>query len=157
MAALAGEGEAPNESSASGVMAKVEEQWRRVREHAETYPYVWGSYILVYGGIGVYLTYRWRKLRRTEDRVRALQNRLRQLVDEEAAASPPAGSDATTPSSPAPHEQNENDILYDQSHFSFEGDLSRGVVREKAFVVASDPGLTADEVPLKEQKPNPMI
>ncbi|XP_039118196.1 uncharacterized protein LOC120254120 [Dioscorea cayenensis subsp. rotundata] len=108
---MAGEGEGPQESSAVGVVAKIEGQWRKAKEHAETYPYVWGSYVLVYGGIGVYLTYRWRKLRQTEDRVRVLQNRLRQLVDEEAAATRPAGSDAATPlsssqpSSPRPHEE----------------------------------------------------
>lgn len=62
---------------------KIEEQYRKIKEHAETYPYVWGSYILVYGGFGLWLTYRWRKLRKTEDRVRGLQERLRKLVEAE--------------------------------------------------------------------------
>ncbi|XP_015695251.2 uncharacterized protein LOC107304671 [Oryza brachyantha] len=77
-----------------GVMAKLEEQWRKTKEHAETYPYVWGSYILVYGGLAAYLTWRWRKLRRTEDRVRVLQARLRQLAaaEESRAASIPTPS-----------------------------------------------------------------
>ncbi|KAG8078556.1 hypothetical protein GUJ93_ZPchr0007g6072 [Zizania palustris] len=74
-----------------GVVGKLEEQWRKTKEHAETYPYVWGSYILVYGGLAAYLTWRWRKLRRTEDRVRVLQGRLRQLAaaEESQAASTP--------------------------------------------------------------------
>ncbi|KAF2953440.1 hypothetical protein DAI22_01g408100 [Oryza sativa Japonica Group] len=75
-----------------GVIAKLEEQWRKTKEHAETYPYVWGSYILVYGGLAAYLTWRWCKLRRTEDRVRGLQARLRQLAaaeESQAASTPP--------------------------------------------------------------------
>ncbi|PIN09399.1 hypothetical protein CDL12_18013 [Handroanthus impetiginosus] len=68
---------------ASGWGGKIEEQYRKIKEHAETYPYVWGSYILVYGGFGMWLTYRWRKLRKTEDRVRVLQERLRKLVETE--------------------------------------------------------------------------
>uniref|UniRef100_A0A0D9V831 Uncharacterized protein n=1 Tax=Leersia perrieri TaxID=77586 RepID=A0A0D9V831_9ORYZ len=76
-----------------GVMAKLEEQWRKTKEHAETYPYVWGSYILVYGGLAAYLTWRWTKLRRTEDRVRGLQARLRQIEERQAASSPPPPSE----------------------------------------------------------------
>jgi len=59
-------------ATGGGVIAKLEEEWRKAKEHAQTYPYVWGSYILVYGGLGAYLAWRWRKLRRTEDRVRVL-------------------------------------------------------------------------------------
>lgn len=69
------------------------EQYRKIREHAETYPYVWASYLVVYGGFGLWATYRWRKLRKTEDRVRALQERLRKLVDTEESA----GSATATP------------------------------------------------------------
>ncbi|KAK3225343.1 hypothetical protein Dsin_005205 [Dipteronia sinensis] len=29
----------------------VEEQYRKIKDNAETYPYVWGSYIVVYGGL----------------------------------------------------------------------------------------------------------
>ncbi|XP_055962279.1 uncharacterized protein LOC130014485 [Mercurialis annua] len=66
----------------------VVEQYRKIKEHAETYPFVWGSYILVYGGLGLWTAYRWRKLRKTEDRVRALQERLRKVVEsQESAAS----------------------------------------------------------------------
>lgn len=61
----------------------LEGQYQKIRENAETYPYVWASYIVVYGGFALWTTYRWRKLRRTEDRVRALQDRLRKLVDAE--------------------------------------------------------------------------
>ncbi|KAF7024730.1 hypothetical protein CFC21_037033 [Triticum aestivum] len=78
------------------LIAKLREQWRSTKEHAETYPYVWGSYILVYGGLGAYITWRWCKLRRTEDRVRALQARLRQL----AAAEESQGASAATPPPP---------------------------------------------------------
>ena len=90
-------------TSGGGVMAKLEEQWRKTKEHAETYPYVWGSYILVYGGLGAYLAWRWRKLRRTEDRVRVLQDRLRKLAaaEESQAAS---GSASTAPTLPPPQQ-----------------------------------------------------
>lgn len=60
-----------------GWLQKIEEQYRKTKEHAEAYPYVWASYILVYGGFGLWLTYRWRVLRNTEDRVRALQEKIR--------------------------------------------------------------------------------
>ena len=90
-------------ASGGGVLAKLEEQWRKTKEHAETYPYVWGSYILVYGGLGAYLAWRWRKLRRTEDRVRVLQDRLRKLAaaEESQAAS---GSASTAPTLPPPQQ-----------------------------------------------------
>jgi hypothetical protein len=32
------------ETSGGGVIAQLKEQWRKTKEHAETYPYVWGSY-----------------------------------------------------------------------------------------------------------------
>ncbi|GJN17085.1 hypothetical protein PR202_gb04125 [Eleusine coracana subsp. coracana] len=109
--AAAGNGEAappqqetaPAEAATTGgsVIEKLEEQWRKTKEHAETYPYVWGSYILVYGGLGAYLTWRWRKLRRTEDRVRILQERLRKLAAaEESQAVSASGSTARTPPAP---------------------------------------------------------
>ncbi|KAG8054664.1 hypothetical protein GUJ93_ZPchr0001g29414 [Zizania palustris] len=81
--AAAGAAETAEVPYGGGVIAMLEEQWRKTKEHAETYPYVWGSYILVYGGLAAYLTWRWRKLRRTEDRVRVLQGRLRQLASAE--------------------------------------------------------------------------
>ncbi|OAY74420.1 uncharacterized protein LOC109708367 [Ananas comosus] len=96
------EGEAAKDRTA-GWREWAEDQWRRTREHAETYPYVWGSYILVYGGLGVYLAYRWRKLRRTEDRVRVLQQRLRKLVEAEESQS--AAAAAPPPSKPPPVEK----------------------------------------------------
>ncbi|XP_062208668.1 uncharacterized protein LOC133910172 [Phragmites australis] len=105
--AAAGDGEAaplaPEEGAThgGGVIAKLEEQWRKTKEHAETYPYVWGSYILVYGGLGAYLTWRWRKLRRTEDRVRVLQERLRKLA---AAEESQIASSSTAPT-PSPPQQ----------------------------------------------------
>ncbi|XP_047056574.1 uncharacterized protein LOC124662825 [Lolium rigidum] len=83
----------PAAGSGGSLIAKLGEQWRSTKEHAETYPYVWGSYILVYGGLGAYISWRWIKLRRTEDRVRALQARLRQLAaaeESQAASTHPA-------------------------------------------------------------------
>lgn len=68
---------------AAGWGGKIEERYRKIKEHAETYPYVWGSYILVYGGFSLWLTYRLRKLRQTEDRVRGLQERLCKQVEAE--------------------------------------------------------------------------
>ncbi|KAL2514631.1 hypothetical protein Fot_28602 [Forsythia ovata] len=75
---------------------KIEKQYQKIKEHAETYPYVWGSYILVYGGFGLWLTYRWRKLRRTEDRVRGLQERLRKLVEAEQSTNSSALTEQST-------------------------------------------------------------
>ncbi|KAL9393460.1 hypothetical protein Peur_012745 [Populus x canadensis] len=52
---------------------------------------------------GLWATYRWRKLRKTEDRVRALQERLRKLVETQEGASSarsvekaPSSADKTT-------------------------------------------------------------
>ncbi|CAI9090059.1 OLC1v1024749C1 [Oldenlandia corymbosa var. corymbosa] len=70
----------------TGWMGMMQQQYRRIKENAETYPYVWGSYIVVYGGFGLWFAYRFRKLRRTEDRVRVLQERLRKLVETEESA-----------------------------------------------------------------------
>ncbi|KAJ1286330.1 hypothetical protein BS78_03G345000 [Paspalum vaginatum] len=114
--AAAGDGEAapPTQqepasgvTGGGGVIAKLEEQWQKTKEHAETYPYVWGSYILVYGGLGAYLAWRWRKLRRTEDRVRGLQERLRKLAaaeEAQAASGSASASTAPTPTPPPPHQ-----------------------------------------------------
>ncbi|KAL8550869.1 hypothetical protein ACS0TY_000082 [Phlomoides rotata] len=70
----------------AGLGGRIIEQYRKTKEHAETYPYVWGSYILVYGGLGLWLAYRWRALRKTEDRVRALQEIIRKRAEAEELA-----------------------------------------------------------------------
>ncbi|KAL2941829.1 ATP synthase gamma chain [Bienertia sinuspersici] len=70
-----------------GFVGKVEAKYHDLKDHAETYPYVWASYMVVYGGFGLWFAYRWRKLRRTEDRVRGLQERLRKLAQAEELAS----------------------------------------------------------------------
>ncbi|CAN4085576.1 unnamed protein product [Withania somnifera] len=80
---------------------KMQEQYQKIKENAETYPYVWGSYIVVYGGFGLWFAYRWRRLRKTEDRVRVLQDRLRKLVQAEESTSSsitkaPSSSDKST-------------------------------------------------------------
>jgi hypothetical protein len=92
------------ETSGGGVIAKLEEQWRKTKGHAETYPYVWGSYILVYGGLGAYLTWRWRKLRRTEDRLRVIQERLRKLAAAEESQAASASGSTTAPTPPSPQQ-----------------------------------------------------
>ncbi|KAK8299214.1 hypothetical protein V6Z11_D05G307800 [Gossypium hirsutum] len=88
------EGQASQETTATppaSLAELVQERYRKIKEHAETYPYVWGSYTLVYGGLALWTIYRWRKLRKTEDRVRALQERLRKLVENEEAANSAVG------------------------------------------------------------------
>ncbi|XP_021887424.1 uncharacterized protein LOC110806789 [Carica papaya] len=82
---------------AAGFKEMVEERYKKIKEHAETYPYVWASYIVVYGGFGLWMTYRWRKLRKTEDRVRILQERLRRLVEKEESANSFNSVEKTTP------------------------------------------------------------
>ncbi|CAN8256808.1 unnamed protein product [Cochlearia groenlandica] len=71
---------------APGFVGAIEEQYKKLRDHAEAYPYVWGSYTVVYGGLFLWGAYRWRKLRRTEDRVRGLQTRLRKIVENEQSS-----------------------------------------------------------------------
>lgn len=68
-------------SPSGSLLGLIQERYHKIKENAETYPYVWGSYIAVYGGLGLWLVYRGMKLRKKEDRVRALQEQLRQLVE----------------------------------------------------------------------------
>ncbi|XP_052191039.1 uncharacterized protein LOC127800461 [Diospyros lotus] len=75
----------------------IEERYQKIKANAETYPYVWGSYIVVYGGFGLWFAYRWRKLRKTEDRVRVLQERLRKLVEAESSSTTTSSSSAVAP------------------------------------------------------------
>ncbi|KAI3790457.1 hypothetical protein L2E82_03504 [Cichorium intybus] len=76
------EDQVANTSNSGGFRGMVFEQYRKAKENAEAYPYVWGSYLIVYGGFGLWVAYRYRKLRKTEDRVRVLQERLRILRQE---------------------------------------------------------------------------
>jgi hypothetical protein len=92
------------QAPAVGWRATLEEQYRKTKEHAETYPYVWASYIVVYGGFGLWLTYRWRKLRKTEDRVRGLQERLRKLVEAEESKTSATSVKKAPPSADKPPE-----------------------------------------------------
>lgn len=78
---------------------KIQEKYQKIKENAETYPYVWGSYIVVYGGFGLWFAYRWRKLRKTEDRVRVLQQRLQKLVEAEESVSSSSAATNKVPSS----------------------------------------------------------
>lgn len=89
MATSQKEGEASQQTLSTppaGLSERVKERYQKIKEHAETYPYVWGSYTLVYGGLALWTLYRYRKLRKTEDRVRVLQERLRKLVENEESA-----------------------------------------------------------------------
>ncbi|KAF4368472.1 hypothetical protein F8388_018596 [Cannabis sativa] len=87
------QGISTNDVGWSGMLVN---QYRKIKENAETYPYVWGSYIVVYGGFTLYMAYRWRKLRKTEDRVRVLQERLRKIVAaEESSTLTTAGASST--------------------------------------------------------------
>ncbi|XP_004498984.1 uncharacterized protein [Cicer arietinum] len=78
-----GEDQVVSGPSAAGFIDSLENRYQKIKEHAETYPYVWASYIVVYGGFGLWTTYRWRKLRKTENRVRSLQEKLRKLIEAE--------------------------------------------------------------------------
>ncbi|KAL0535798.1 hypothetical protein IC582_024723 [Cucumis melo] len=73
-------------SSSSSFSGKLVHKYREIKENAEKYPYVWGSYIIVYGGMFLWAGYRWRKLRKTEDRVRILQEKLRQHYEAEKSS-----------------------------------------------------------------------
>lgn len=44
------EDQQPPNSPAVGWTGTIEQQYRKIKENAEAYPYVWGSYIVVYGG-----------------------------------------------------------------------------------------------------------
>ncbi|XP_024980593.1 uncharacterized protein LOC112517404 [Cynara cardunculus var. scolymus] len=85
-------------SSAGGFRGMLFEQYRKARENAEAYPYVWGSYLIVYGGFGLWMAYRYRKLRNTEDRVRTLQEKLRKLRQEREPTNSAAVSENVTSS-----------------------------------------------------------
>ncbi|CAM8967574.1 hypothetical protein QQ045_005543 [Rhodiola kirilowii] len=85
-----------------GWIKAIERRYQLMKEDIETYPYVWASYGVVYGGLGLWLAYRWRKLRQLEDRVRILQERMRQRAKEAEAAKlagkvPSGGNSATRP------------------------------------------------------------
>lgn len=85
-------------SSAGGFRGMLFEQYRKARENAEAYPYVWGSYLIVYGGFGLWMAYRYRKLIKTEDRVRALQEKLHKLRQAREPTSSAAMSENVTSS-----------------------------------------------------------
>ncbi|GLJ31227.1 hypothetical protein SUGI_0626090 [Cryptomeria japonica] len=74
-----------DERGLGSLQKKAEDQWRRSVEHAQTYPYVWASYAVVWGGLSIYTIIRYRKLRQVEDRVRAIQHKLKLLAEAEEA------------------------------------------------------------------------
>ncbi|KAG6680268.1 hypothetical protein I3842_13G033000 [Carya illinoinensis] len=75
----------------------VEERYQKIKENAKTYPYVWASYIVVYGGFGLWFIYRWRKLRKTEDKIRVLQERPFKLVQAKESTSSAVSVQKTLP------------------------------------------------------------
>eukprot|EP00252_Welwitschia_mirabilis_P018393 TRINITY_DN40891_c0_g1_i1.p2 TRINITY_DN40891_c0_g1~~TRINITY_DN40891_c0_g1_i1.p2 ORF type:complete len:107 (-),score=16.53 TRINITY_DN40891_c0_g1_i1:305-592(-) len=75
-----------SDTNEGSLLKKLEDQWQRTVKHAQTYPYVWASYGVVYGTLGILLTYKWRNLRKHEERVRALQLKLKQMHEAKEAA-----------------------------------------------------------------------
>ena len=67
-------------------MERCEQQWQRIVEYARTYPYVWASYLVTFGGLGIYGAWRWRELRKMEDQVMQVQRELLKRVQQEEAA-----------------------------------------------------------------------
>ncbi|KAI3839998.1 hypothetical protein MKX03_020486, partial [Papaver bracteatum] len=53
---------------------RLENKYLEIQQHAEEYPYVWASYILVYGVFACCAGYIWRKLRATEYYKKDLEN-----------------------------------------------------------------------------------
>ncbi|BBN10672.1 hypothetical protein MPTK1_5g05490 [Marchantia polymorpha subsp. ruderalis] len=56
------------------------ERWRKTKAHWNSYPYVWASYFVVFGGLGVYSAYRWKALRKVEDELLRFQDKLRNTM-----------------------------------------------------------------------------
>lgn len=65
----------------------------------------WASYIVVYGGFALQTAYRWRNLRRAEERVRSIQKSLRKLVKSEEEGANSTKSVEKTPSTDRTLEQ----------------------------------------------------
>lgn len=69
-----------------GFLERCEQQWQKTLEHARSYPYVWASYVVTFGGLGLYGAWRWRELRRIEKQVMQYQRELLKRVQQEEAA-----------------------------------------------------------------------
>eukprot|EP00270_Netrium_digitus_P018668 TRINITY_DN7133_c2_g1_i1.p1 TRINITY_DN7133_c2_g1~~TRINITY_DN7133_c2_g1_i1.p1 ORF type:complete len:100 (+),score=27.60 TRINITY_DN7133_c2_g1_i1:187-486(+) len=63
------------------VIQKVEESWGSIKQHYNEFPFVWASYFVVLGGLGIYSARAWREMRRAENRLMTLQNELKRLQD----------------------------------------------------------------------------
>lgn len=61
---------------AGSFLERCEQQWQRTSQHARDYPYVWASYIVTFGGLGIYGAWRWRELRRVENQIMHYQREL---------------------------------------------------------------------------------
>eukprot|EP00271_Cylindrocystis_brebissonii_P014590 TRINITY_DN35989_c0_g1_i1.p1 TRINITY_DN35989_c0_g1~~TRINITY_DN35989_c0_g1_i1.p1 ORF type:complete len:100 (-),score=6.81 TRINITY_DN35989_c0_g1_i1:1030-1329(-) len=66
--------EAPTAPSSLGV------ELAGIRTHIETYPYVWASYVVVFGGLGAYSAYRWQRMRAAEREVLRLQEAIKRAM-----------------------------------------------------------------------------
>lgn len=69
------------------LVERLEVNLQRAKQDIIDYPYVFGSYVFVYGTLGLWLTYRYRCLRKAQDRVRALHAKLCKQYEEEASSS----------------------------------------------------------------------
>ena len=78
--------EVGSDVQARGFLERCEQQWQRTTEHARTYPYVWASYVVTFGGLGIYGAWRWRELRKMENQVMQVQRELLKRVQQEEAA-----------------------------------------------------------------------
>ncbi|CAM6118475.1 unnamed protein product [Calypogeia fissa] len=74
------EKERPQQQQQQSVMQSLEDRWERTKDHFNSFPYVWASYSVVFGGLGLYTAYRWRALRRAEDELLRFQEKLKQTM-----------------------------------------------------------------------------
>lgn len=81
--AVASDEKGGRQSEDSGLL----EQATKIVNHMETYPYVWASYVVVFGGLGLYGAFAWRNMRLAEREVLRLQSVLKaKSAQREAAA-----------------------------------------------------------------------
>ncbi|KAL2614024.1 hypothetical protein R1flu_025716 [Riccia fluitans] len=67
----------------SAVQSSIVDRFQKIRDHWDSYPYVWASYMVVFGGLGIYSAYRWRALRKVENELLKFQEKLKQTMTAE--------------------------------------------------------------------------
>ncbi|KAL3691017.1 hypothetical protein R1sor_004668 [Riccia sorocarpa] len=67
----------------SAVKSSIIDRFQQIKDHWESYPYVWASYMVVFGGLGIYSAYRWRALRKVENELLKYQEKLKQTMTAE--------------------------------------------------------------------------